>query len=358
MLETIREYGSKLLAESGEEHEARRRHAEYFAVEAEESRRAISEGRSAEWLETMEEEHDNVRAALAWSLENDADCCVRLAAASHPFRELRGHLTESRRWLETAVSLDSTTPALERAEAFLALGRVASLQGDLAASRGFYAQGLPLAKEAGNTKQVAVATYIMGTLANLDGDLAAARAHLEESLAISREAGYVNVAIPCLNSLGETARLEGDAGAARDYYEQAVSVARGKRQDHFLIIPLCNLGAVACEGGDVETARACYEEALAAARALGSEEFISLALDGLAAVAARRGAWERAGRLAGAAAALLETIGATLAPVDLAFRERYLDEVREQIGDAALESALAEGRAMAIDEAIEDSLST
>ena len=357
MLETIREYASGLLSQSGEGDAVRRRHAEYFVVESEASRRAISDGVSAEWLEKMEAEHDNVRAALAWSLENDPDSCVRLAAAAHPFREMRGHLTESRRSLEAALARETTASALVLAEAYLALGRVASLQGDVAVARGFYARGLPLAKEAGNTKQVAVATYIMGTLANMEGDLGAARALLEESLAISREAGYVNVVIPCLNSLGEAARLEGDAGAARAYYEQAVAVARGKRQDHFLIIPLCNLGAVACEGGDVDVARACYEEALMTARVLGSTEFVSLSLDGLAAVAAKRGAWERAGRLAGAAAALLEEIGATLAPVDLAFRERYLGEVREHVGEAALEAALAEGRAMVRDEAIEDAMS-
>ena len=357
MLETIREYASGLLSQSGEGDAVRRRHAEYFVVESEASRRAISEGVSAEWLEKMEAEHDNVRAALAWSLENDPDACVRLAAAAHPFREMRGHLTESRRSLEAALARENTASALVLAEAYLALGRVASLQGDVAVARGFYARGLPLAKAAGDTKQVAVATYIMGTLANMEGDLGAARALLEESLAISREAGYVNLIIPCLNSLGEAARLEGDAGAARAYYEQAVAVARGKRQDHFLIIPLCNLGAVACEGGDVDAARACYEEALMTARVLGSAEFVSLSLDGLAAVAAKRGAWERAGRLAGAAAALLEEIGATLAPVDLAFRERYLGEVREHVGEAALEAALAEGRAMVRDEAIEDAMS-
>jgi non-specific serine/threonine protein kinase len=305
----------------------------------------------------MEAEHDNVRAALAWSVENDPDGCVRLAAAAHPFRELRGHLTESRRWLETAVARENTAPALVRAEAFLALGRVASLQGDAAAARGYYERGLPLAKEVGDTKQVAVATYIMGTLANAEGDLLASRAYLEESLAISREAGYVNVVIPCLNSLGEAARLEGDSSAARAYYEQAVADARGRRQDHYLIIPLCNLGAVACDGDDVDAARACFEEALDAARALGSQEFVSQSLDGLAAVAAKRGAWERAGRLAGAAEALLESIGATLPDVDRAFRERYLADVRERYGGAGLEAALAHGRAMTPEQAVEYALS-
>jgi non-specific serine/threonine protein kinase len=171
--------------------------------------------------------------------------------------------------------------------------------------------------------------------------------------------GYDDVVRVSLNSLGEVARLAGDPAAARALYEQAVDLARRERHQDFLVIALCNLGAVACEGGDVEAAHACYAEALATARDLGSKEFVSLALDGLAAVAAERGAWELAGRLAGAAEALLDAVGAALAPVDRAFRDRYLARVRERAGDAALEAALAEGRAVApgelVDAALHDS---
>jgi hypothetical protein len=102
----------------------------------------------------------------------------------------------------------------------------------------------------------------------------------------------------------------------------------------------------------VDAARASYEEALVKAHPLGSIEFVSLSLDGLAAVAAKRGAWERAGRLAGAAQALLEPIGVVLAPVDRAFRERYLADVRERLGEAALEAAFAEGRRMTTEQAV------
>jgi hypothetical protein len=161
-----------------------------------------------------------------------------------------------------------------------------------------------------------------------------------------------------LNGLGEVARLEGDSSAARALYEQAVALSRQEKHTYFLSVVLCNLGAVACECDDVDAARACYEEALVTARALGSKEMVSLSLDGLAAVAAKRGAWARAGRLAGAAGALLETIGAALAPADRAFRERCLATVRDRIGEAGLEAALADGRAMTHEQAIEDALST
>src|SRR5262249_51125196 len=147
MLEMIRAYAADLMSRGGEAQDVRSRHAEYYIELSEESRRAISEGQSAAWLETMEVEHDNVRGALGWSLEHDPDGCVRLAAAAHPFRELRGYLSESRRWLETALTRDNTASAIVRAEALLALGRLAALQGDVAVARGFYDQGVALAKE-------------------------------------------------------------------------------------------------------------------------------------------------------------------------------------------------------------------
>jgi len=146
MLEMIREYASDLLSRSDEAQAVRRRHAEYFHTQAEASRRAIWAGQSAEWLERLEVEHDNMRAALAWLLENDADGCLRLATAVNPFRELRGHLTEARRFLETALERNHTASAHLRASALLSVGMVASIQGDLAAARGFHERALPLVK--------------------------------------------------------------------------------------------------------------------------------------------------------------------------------------------------------------------
>jgi hypothetical protein len=115
---------------------------------------------------------------------------------------------------------------------------------------------------------------------------------------------------------------------------------------------LVNLGAAACEEGDFARASACYREALAIERRLGSKSEISISLDGLSAVAAGRKAWERAARLAGAAEALRAAISYERLPVDVAARERTLALVREALGEAAFETAFAEGRRMSLDEAL------
>ncbi len=357
MLEMIREYAADLQSRSDEAETVRRRHAEYFTAQSKESRNDILEGHSVKWLDSMEAEHDNVRAALAWSLDHDPDGSLALASAVTTFRGLRGYMSEARRSLEAALARSPAASALLRMNALVALGNVAAVQGDLAASRACFEQSLPLARATGSTDQVAASIFHLAAISNMEGDLKTSRAQLEECLAISREAGHANVVSLSLNGLGEVARLEGDSVAARSYYEQAVAVSRDANHDHFLLVPLCNLGAVACEAGDAALARASYEEALAMSRALASDEFVSLALDGLAAVAAKRGAWDRASRLAGAAAAMLERSGAVLAPVERAFRERYLAEIRERIGEHTLAAAQAEGRAMTPEQAIACALS-
>ncbi len=351
MLEMIREYAADRLAHSGEADAVRRRHAEYFLAQAEMSNRRISEGHSGEWLDRMEEDHDNVRAALGWALDNDPDMYLRIATAINAFRELRGHLTESRRCLETAISRCRDASAGERARTILTLGSLASAQGDIGEAQGFYEAAIPLAKEADDTRQMACAIYGLGALANILGNVREARLHLEECLSFSRQMQLTSLITSCHTALGEVARLECDWSAARAHYEQAVAISRDEGHDHFLVVGLCNLGSVVGDE-DVDAACACYEEALGAARALRNTEYISLALDGLASVATKRGAWDRAARLAGAAEALLEMIGATLAPSDRAFRERYLAELRERLGESGLEAALVEGRALTQEQAV------
>jgi tetratricopeptide (TPR) repeat protein len=166
----------------------------------------------------------------------------------------------------------------------------------------------------------------------------------------------VGIVAGSLNCLGEAARQEGDWAAARAYYEQSAAVLRQAGHQLGLNVALGNLGAVACEEGELTVATACFEEALVISQSSKEPDSIALALDGLGAVAAKRGAWERAGRLAGAAQTMRDASGYALEPTDRAFRERYLAEVREQLGEAGLEVALAEGRALTLEQAIGEAL--
>jgi predicted ATPase/tRNA A-37 threonylcarbamoyl transferase component Bud32 len=350
MLETLREYGLERLSRSGETHEVRRRHAEYFLAEAEAAREEIQSGKCADWLELLEREHDNVRAALEWLLEYDPDRCLQLAAAVSKFRLVRGHLAEARRWLETALPRAPAAPAMFRMRALREVGFVAVTQGDLQAGRSFYEQGILVAREAGSAVQMALLAHSLGDLALMEGDLQKARACFGESLALGRETGDGLLVGSSLNGLGEVARLEGAWDAAGEFYEEAVANGRQYGHEPFLSAALGNLGAVECERGRLEAAEGHYGEALTMAQALRSDEFIGLSLHGFGAIAAKRGAAVRAAWLAGAAEALLDAVGATLAPVDRAFRDRYVADARERLGEATVEAAMAKGRAMTLEE--------
>jgi non-specific serine/threonine protein kinase len=352
MLETIREYAADLLAHNGEAHGVRRRHAVYFMEQAEESGRAIRGGRSPEWFERLEEEHDNVRAALAWFAAYDAEACLRLAVAVGGFWHVHGHLSEGRKWLKTALEASGPAPTSARMQGLRRAGVLAYFQADLASARKYLAEGLRASKEANDGRFIASFGVRLAMVACLEGDPVAARGFAEESLEVARAVGDEVQIANSLNCLGELARLERDWDAAHRFYEQALTLNRKAGDRGGMSTGLCNLGAVAFAEGDLEAASAYYREALAMDFELGHRANVSYSLDGLAAVAVRRREWKRAGLLAGAARALREAIGYELEPIDRAFREAFMAEARAGRGRKTFESALAEGETLALEQAV------
>jgi non-specific serine/threonine protein kinase len=358
MLETIREYAFERLAGSGEADAASRRHAQFFLELGESAAPELLGSSAAGWLARLEVEHDNLRAALRWLHAHDPITCLRFAVAVQGLWGVRGHLTEGRRWLELALAPNASAPGALRCGALSVAGILARLQGDLAAARGYWEEGARIAKETGDALLIGWSNSSLGIAALDRGDLRSARAFYEESLAIAREAGHDHMMGESFNNLGEVARLEGAWGAARALYGHAVAAYKRAGHQSGVSASLLNLGAAACEAGDLRTAGSSFREGLTIARMLGSRVDISAALDGLGAVAAKRGAWTRAARLAGAAEALREAIGSELDAVDRAFRERSQAELRAALGEAALEAALAEGRAATLERMIEYALET
>jgi predicted ATPase/serine/threonine protein kinase len=350
MLETIREYARER-SEGGEADDAGRRHADFFLALAETSAPGTLVTREAERVERLAAEHDNLRAALGWLLEHDAEGCLRLTSALRVLWSLHGHLREGRRWLETALERSPTASADLRLAALRANADLARQQGDLDAALACYEAAVRLATEAGDETNIVVLSTELGQLSLQRGDLETARALFEKCRAIAGAAGAEFLVPIALNSLGEIARVEGAWAEARRFYEEAEALARQAGDRYGVTVALANLGALAYERGDPRAASASYREALAAARALGDTVGVSLSLDGLGAVAERRGDWERAARLAGAAEAMRATIGYELEHTDRAFRDNYLSVVRERLGETALEAALAEGRAMTLEQA-------
>jgi tetratricopeptide (TPR) repeat protein len=361
MLETIREYALDRLRGCGEADGVARRHAEVFLALAEEAGPRLYGEESVPWLGRLDAEHENLRAAHARLLESDPEGCLRLARALANYWLVRGHLTEGRQRLEAALGRSSAEPCVPprlRVRSLVAAADFARQQGDVAAARTHLNEALSIARATDDRPQIAGSTLTLAKVARIQGDLAAARAYLGESLAIASDLGDDYFIDDALSNLGEVARQEGDWATARALHTRALAVSRRLGAQESTSTNLCNLGAVACEEGDLQSASACYREALTIDRALGNRAGASYSLDGLGAVAAKRRECERAAHLAGAAEALRASMGYELEPADRGFRERYLADLREWLGDEAFEAAAAEGRAMTLERAIELALSS
>jgi predicted ATPase len=398
MLETIREYAGERMAGCGEEPLARRAHAAYCLVLAEEGAAEDTNVKQNAWLDRFEMEHDNFRAALDWLTETgNADWGLRLGVALFRFWEMREHLSEGRDRLGKLLKL----PAAEslsntRVRALFAAGVLAAEQGDYASAHALVEESLEMARQLGDKRSTAISLNALAVNTRDMGDLAAARAAFEESLALWRELedalgvartlsnlatvvklqgdfAYATALYDecltifhqledatgvawALNHQGDVARDQGDLAAARMLYEQSLATFRQVDDQWGIGGSLADLGNLAREQQDYATADSLYRESLRIFRKLEHKRGIARLLESLACSAAAQAEGEKALRLAGAAAALRQKIGAPLVPTEQAKLERSLDEARRSLAVTAGRNAWLAGWVMPIEQAIKDVL--
>ena len=357
MLETVREYALESLRESGEIDQLRRRHAEYYLALAEEAERELEWPRQVEWLDRLEEEHDNLRAALRWSLgRGEGDTGLRLAGALLWLWFIRGHLTEGSRWLEEALRIGDGAPAAFRAKALLGAGFLLRGRGEPETARTFLDESLSLYRSLGDKTGAMRVLLDLGISVHKVGDHEQGRAYLKESLELARELGDRRQEGAVLNIFGELARLDGDYRRAAALYEEFLLLAREAGDDASASLAKGNLALIEIHEGEYGRATALLGEALELVRAIRDPVLVGFYISSLAGVAAALGHLTRAATLHGAAEALLESTGATVQPGDRAEYEAHLLSAREAAGPAAWEEARVRGRAMGLEEAVEYAL--
>src|SRR5579884_1029708 len=395
LLETIREYARQKLAEAEEAKGVQAKHRDYFLSVAEEAKQKLRGPEQAEWLERLENEHDNLRAALDYCQQQaeGTEAGLRLAGALQEFWWTHGHLSEGRERL--AQVLERTTgsePSKAWACALYAAGVLARMQGDYTTARLFLEQSLALQRELDNKLDIACSLSELGTVAKVQGDYAAARALQEESLALRRELGdKVGIAVSLgnlgnvkkghvnstavrsfqeqslalrrelgdkvgmamsLNNLGNVARDQGDSAMARLLYEESLAIARELGDKRSIAISLINLGPLLCDQGDYLAARKSLAECLILCRELGERYVTPYALEAFAALAHAQQQPERAIRLSGAAQALRDAIGAPLPPNEHAEYDRIQADLRATLGEDGYQAGLNVGRALSLEQAI------
>ncbi len=398
MLETIREYAREKLEASKEEALTRRAHGAYCLVLAEEEVTEQSGAEGGEWLERLTLEHDNFRAALEWLTETgDAEWGLRLGAALFRFWEAREYLAEGTDSLGKLLKLKGAgAPTKARQRAVFAAGVLSAVQGDYPAANALFGESLEIARHLGDKQGAAVSLNALGVNARDRDELALAHSLFEESLALWRELGDLNAIARALsnlasvlklqreydhahslhseclaifqglgdragvawslNSQGDTARERGDYAAARKLNEEGLAIFRELGDLWGIAGTLADLGNLEREQRNCGEAQRLYRESLKTFQGLEHKRGIARLLECFACLAAAQQQAERSLRLAGAAAALRQNIGAPLTPPEQAKLEAILDPARQALVNTKSAMVWLEGWDMPFEKAIEEVL--
>ena len=310
LLETLRQYAGERLAASGEDGAVRRRHAACYLALAEAAEPQLTRAEQGAWLARLAQEHDNLRAALRWlAASADAEQEVRLAGALCRFWDVRGHLSEGRRWLDGALARPEGAAPPVRAKALHGAGNLARGQGDYARAAALHEQSLALYRQVGDQVGVAGSLHDLGNVAQEQGDYARAAALHEQSLALRRALGDQRGTAGSLHDLGTQAREQGDYARAAALHEQSLALRRALGDQRGTAASLHGLGDVAREQGDYARAAALLQESLALYRQVGDQMGTAGSLDSLGDVAHDQGDYARAAVLLQESLALYRALG-------------------------------------------------
>jgi predicted ATPase/class 3 adenylate cyclase len=296
MLETIREYARERLAASGEEEAVRQHHTHYFLQLAEHAEVELVRASQAEWLERLEREQGNLRAALDWSTERiEGETGLRLAAALWRFWYARGYFREGLAQLTALLSRsDPTARTATRARALRGAGVLAHSEGDSERARAFYEESLGIWRDLEDRQGIAAVLNNLGTVAHSQGDYERTRPLLEESLAIRRELGHRSEIAASLSNLALLFWTQGDYGRAQGLQEEALALNRTLGNTSGTASSLSHLAGIALDQGQWDRAQRYYEESLAIWRELRDQSGTADGLASLGSLAYARGVFEQA----------------------------------------------------------------
>ena len=360
MLQTIREFGQERLTESPDSGEIGRAHALAFLELAERAQPYLAGPDQKSWLDRLEEDHDNLRAALDWFVANgESVLAMRFVSALWRFWQIRGHLNEGREKTERVLRIAGSDHPVERAAALEAAGGIAHWQGDQAGSEHFYAEALELQRQIGDKEAIARALYNSGfPLFHTKVDSRKGVAVFSEARDLYRELGDRQGVGRCLWGLGNVLYYSEHpdmTGAAR-VLDEAIALFRELDDAFDLGWALHTRGCVAVHAKDLETARAAFNEGMHIFSQATDRSGIVILLDDLAELARANGERERALRLKGAFTALKRATGVELAAVIVQLEGRMVADTRPS-GEADAR-AWEQGQAMDIDQAVAYALRT
>jgi predicted ATPase/class 3 adenylate cyclase len=360
LLETVREFALERLAEAGELDGAQRRHAGHYAALAEQAHPQLYGPAQLAALDQLEAEHDNLRAALTWSLEPQAagvtDATrvatgLRLVEALVAFWHRHGHATEGRRWLQRAIELVNDDTEATLAAVAHGLGMLLTQQAEFAAAVPLFERSLAIYRDAGERDQEAKELNSLGITHCYLGDLTTARSLLEESAALARDTGNEHRLAAALANLGLTETIAGDFDRAREVLREAVALDEKHGDQLGLVYDKHALTMISLRSGHTQEARDLLSTALDFVASAGDSDILATTLELAACTAAGLGEPLRAARLAGAAAAVRQIAGMPIAAHDAKLLEEFLDPARATMTRAEWHAEYGAGRALGQEQA-------
>lgn len=354
MLETIREYALKKLPEVPQ---ARDRHLAFYAQLVEEIEPKLHGAEQTLWLHRLEPDHDNIRAALDWSLAGGAlETGVRLAGALWLFWDIHGYHLDGRVWLDRLLAeyQGPVRPPTTRAWARIlyAAGHLRQRQGDFMQARRQYTDSLSIYRQLDDKKQVAAVLRGLGEIAQDEGDQVAAKSYYEQSLDLCRASGDARGMSVVLGHLAILVLLEKDYDGAERLCYEALLITRERENNRATAILLTTLGFASLGQGKLELATMQFCESLALQAELTDQRVAQYVLMGLALVALGRNQPVRAACLSGAADRQRERIGTPLPPSQRRQYEEMLDSIHAQLDETTFHASWAEGQAMTLERAL------
>ena len=298
LLETVRAYALERLAETGAEADVRQRHAEYYLALAEEADPHLRTSVQIVWLDRLEAECGNLRAALAWFIDQaqDVESGLRLAGALAWFWTIRCHLSEGREWSSKALQAGTDVSPILRAHALFGAGSMTWMQGEVALARTLMEESVAIYRNLGLSQRRNLAWSLTGLamITAYQADHDSTQVVADEAVTLARQLGDGWMMALSLCAGGEAGMMRQDYGTARSYFEESSTIFRKIGDKFGLGAALLDWGYMDSIQGNDEKAQNRMEESIAMFRQVGERWMLAIALNVLGQVVQQRGDYDQA----------------------------------------------------------------
>jgi non-specific serine/threonine protein kinase len=355
LLESIREYALEKLVAANEKADVQDKHLHFYLQLVEEAEMKLRGPKQADWLKMLEDEHDNIRAALGWALESqNADAGLMLATRTTFFWNMRGYLKEGRRWMEKALELKHLASVTSVANALKVFAIIQGKGSDLNLIRKLLEESLKLYQELDDKNGIAEVLNFLGINADAQDDYTKAKEYLNASLALRRELGDPWGIAQTLQNFAPIALQEHDYESAKAYAEETIAWFERAGDQRGVTRNFSDLAEVAVVEGDYPLAMRLLSQSLSHLLEIGDKRSIVSTLGHLAVLESKQGNHVRAALLFGAAESFRKSIDMAPLQAELEYEDydKCLGDTREGLSEKEFTHLWERGRDMTLEEVV------